>query len=269
MLCAIVIQLEALTSGSISAASGRDVHGLWFRHWQTVDNRVADQMHTEQPARPFTLSPLMGLAAPEQGHIQIASGARAWFRATTLTADLSARLEAAWWPQLPETVTLGSARWRVAGVVVDAAAHPWAGIVDPQILTERHLLAADPPRQWRLHFATPTAFHGAAGHIPFPLPGALVGSWLRRWEAFGPVQLPAALTDLAQQKIMVSSYRLQTVPVRDGKRMTIGCVGDFTMSAPALKPGERAAIDLLAAYAFWAGSGHRTTQGMGLTRSIT
>lgn len=266
MLCAIVIQLEALTAGSVSAASGRDVHGLWFHHWQAVDRRVADRLHAAQAAQPFTLSPLMGLAAPVQGQIPVTPGTPAWFRATTLTAELSARLEAAWWPQLPETLMLGAMQWRVTGVCTEATAHPWAGIGDSQALAEQHLLAADPPRQWRLDFATPTTFHGAAGHLPFPLPGAVIGSWLRRWEAFGPVQLPATLADLAQQQVMISNYRLHTVPVRDGKRMTIGCVGQATLSAGGLKPGERAALDLLAAYAFWAGSGHHTTQGMGLTR---
>lgn len=268
MLTAVVIQLEALTAGQLSAASGRDVHGLWFHHWQKADSRVADQLHAEPQSRPFTLSPLLGLGAPREGRIQVAPGAPGWFRVTTLTADLSARLEAAWLPQLPETLTLGPIHWRVCGSTADSAAHPWAGTATAQALVETHLLATEPPRQWRLRFATPTTFHAAGGHLPFPLPGALIGSWLRRWQAFGPVNLPDDLADLAQQKAVISGYRLQTVPVRDGKRLTIGCVGQLTLAAPTLKPGERAAIDLLVAYAFWAGSGHRTTQGFGMTRLL-
>lgn len=268
MLCAAVIHLEALTAGGVSGASGRDVHGLWFHHWQAADSRVADQLHAQQQARPFSLSPLLGLAAPQQGQIQVTPGARAWFRVATLTADLSTRLQEAWLPRLPETLAFGAVQWRVTGIVTDGAAHPWAGTADAKALAEQHLLAADPPRQWRLRFDTPAAFHGISGHLPFPLPGAVVGSWLRRWQAFGPVLLPDSLGELAQQKIVISSYRLRTVPVRDGRRMTIGCVGQFTLNAGALTPGERAAIDLLAAYAFWAGSGHRTTQGMGMTRIV-
>ncbi len=266
MLCAVVIQLEALTAGSVSPASGRDVHGLWFHHWQVVDSRMADRLHAQQPARPFSLSPLLGLTAPSQEQIQVTPGARAWFRVATLTAELSTRLQAAWLPRLPETLTFGAVQWQVTNIVTDNTAHPWAGVADAKALVEQHLLAADPPCRWRLHFDTPAAFHGAGGHLPFPLPGALLGSWLRRWQAFGPVLLPDSLAELAQQKVLISSYRLQTVPVRDGKRMTIGCVGQFTLNAEALKPGERAALDLLAAFAFWAGSGHRTTQGMGMTR---
>ncbi len=268
MLRAVVIQLEALTAGTLPAANGREVHGLWFHHWQTVDRALADQLHADQRQCPFTLSPLLGLGAPQHGQLAVAPGASAWFRVTTLTAELSQRLEEAWLPRLPETVMLGPLSWRVTGLATTPAAHPWADSRTQDALAVEHLLNADPPRQWHLHFATPTAFHSAGGHLPFPLPGALIGSWLRRWQAFGPVALPEDLADLAQQRVLISSYRLHTVPVREGQRTTIGCVGDLTVSAPALRPGERAMLDLLAAYAFWAGSGHHTPQGLGVTRLL-
>ncbi|MBN1920065.1 MAG: CRISPR system precrRNA processing endoribonuclease RAMP protein Cas6 [Anaerolineae bacterium] len=268
MLCAVAIELEALTAGTLLAASGRDVHGLWFHHWQKADSRVADQLHAEPQSRPFSVSPLLGLGAPHEGRIQVTPGACGWFRVTTLTAALSERLQAAWLPQLPEKLTLGPVQWRLRGFVVDPALHPWAGVTEQAALVDTHLRNTDPPREWRLRLATPTTFHAASGHLPFPLPGAMFGSWLRRWQAFGTVNLPENLGELAQQKIVVSGYQLQTVPVRDGKRLTIGCVGQVTVAAPALKPGERAALDLLAAYAFWCGTGHRSTQGLGMTRVL-
>ncbi len=266
MLLAAVIHLEALESGVIRRATGRDVHGLWFDQWGRVAPSIADRLHAGSSLRPFTLSPLMGLPVPRSGARPVEPGTRAWFRVTTLEAALSARLEADWLPRLPAVVSLGGVRWRVTGTATTADAHPWAGRGETQQLAETHLLDRSPPVRWRVTLATPTAFHGAEGHIPFPLPNLLIGSWLRRWQVFGRVRLPAETAAWARQRLAVSAYTLETVPVREERRTTIGCVGRLTLRALRMKPGERAVFSLLSAYAFWCGSGHRTTQGMGMTR---
>lgn len=267
-LLASVLSLVAEEGGAVAAASGRDVQGLWYRHWEAVDPALADRLHEGAPVQPFTLSPLMGLPHPRRGRIAVAAGTEAWVRVAALTGELTAQLAARWLPRLPATVSLGGLRWRVVGHTEDRDAHPWAGRADAQALAERHLLGAQPGRRWRLRFATPTAFRSAAGHLPFPLPGALAGSWLRRWAALGPVRLPEDLQDRVRDGVAVSAYRLKTVPLRRGRRLTIGCVGDLTLRATGLKAGERAALDLLAAYAFWTGSGHHTGQGLGMTRWV-
>ncbi len=266
MLLSAVILLEALEGGIIRRATGRDVHGLWFDQWGRVAPAVADRLHDGSAPRPFTLSPLMGLPAPRAGARPVEPGRRAWFRVTTLDASLSARLEAEWLPRLPAIVSLGGLRWRVTGTATTADAHPWAGRGDTQQLAERYLLDRSPPMRWRVTLATPTAFHGAEGHIPFPLPNLLIGSWLRRWQLFGQVRMPEETAIWARRRLAVSAYTLKTVPVREGRRTTIGCVGRMTLRALRMKPGERAVFSLLSAYAFWCGSGHRTTQGMGMTR---
>ena len=266
-LTAAVIRLTAAEAGTLSAATGRFVHGFWFDQWARVDAARADALHAGQDLRPFTLSPLMGLR-PRRGEIAVAPDMATWFRVTTLTSELSAALTATWLPQLPEQIILGDTPWRVTGYALDADAHPWAAREDFRVVAEQCLLAAHPGRRWRLRFATPTAFHGAAGHLPFPLPGALVGSWLRQWQAFGHVRLPETLPEAVHAGLVVSAYRLQTVPVRDGQRITIGCVGELTLSATKLAKPTRAALDLLTRYATFAGSGHRTTQGHGMTRLL-
>ena len=229
---------------------------------------LADELHDENGHQPFALSPLMGLRHPTRGRIDVAAGSKAWFRVTALSPALSAALTDKWLPALPEEITLGSLRWTVTGYTLDPEQHPWAGQADAGALAERYLLGPRPSDRWRLRFATPTAFHGEAGHLPFPLPYALVGSWLRQWQAFGPVRLPEEVPAAVRTGVAVSAYRLKTVPVRDRERLTIGCVGRLTLSATALAKPARAAVDLLAAFACWAGSGHRTTQGMGMTRWV-
>lgn len=266
MLLAIVLQVEALRSGVITESTGLDLHGFWFHHWRFVDPHLAERLHAAERARPFTLSPLMGLPHPGHGGVRVREGMPAWIRITTLTAELSEALEALWVPQLPAEIRLGGIPWRVIEITTDSARHPWAGRVDLHELAQKHLLATKAPERWRITFATPTTFHSEGIHLPFPLPDRLIGSWLRRWWAFGTVPLPEELVDRARAGLAVSAYQLKTIPVRDSHRVIIGCVGEMILKAVGLKPWERLAVDLLVAYAFWCGSGHYTTQGMGMTR---
>jgi CRISPR-associated endoribonuclease Cas6 len=268
MLVAASIQLEAVEAGQLREATGRLVHGFWFHHWGQVAAEQSARLHAGQSLRPFTLSPLLGLPHSRRGEVTVKPGQTAWFRVTTLEPTLSDALRTTWLARLPEVVTLGEIPWRVTGYTLDSAENPWLGQADPQALAEQYLLASRPAHRWRLRFATPTAFHGAAGHLPFPLPGALVGSWLRQWQAFGQVRLPEDFPEHIHAGLVISAYQLKTVPVRDRQRITIGCVGTLTLRATKLSNPLCAAVDLLAHYALWAGSGHRTTQGHGMTRLL-
>lgn len=267
-LLAAVVRLEALEGGEIDGGTGRSVHGLWFKHWAAVSPRTGDDLHRPRRALPFTLSPLLGLPRPQRGRTAVHAGSAAWFRVTALRSDLSRSLREEWLPRLPDELTVGELRWRVTGVDCGPGTHPWAGEVDAQELADACLLDRQPPPSLRLRFLTPVTFHGGKGHLPFPLPDALVRSWLRRWADYGPVRLPEGLGRLAREHLMVSSYHLRTVPVREEGRVTIGCVGHITLRGVRLRPGERAVFHLLAVYAFYAGSGQHTTQGMGLTRLV-
>ena len=282
MLAAIVIQLKSLDDSSLSGATGRGVHGFWFQHWNKVDPDIADGLHAARQTSPYTLSPLMGLPRPAQkGNIEIPRGWNAWFRVTTLTKPLSEALLEGWVPGLERLKVIKipqpanqqdgdtpGIRWKLNGISLTADEHPWAGRTTYGQMAGERLVNTRPPVHWRVHLATPTAFHGTAGHLPFPLPNSLINSWQRRWQEFAPIALPDEMPDLVRQQVVISSYQLKTIPVREGQRLTVGCVGRLSLRALKMHPAHRAAVDLLAAFAFYAGSGHRTTQGMGMTRLV-
>ncbi|RMH34897.1 MAG: CRISPR system precrRNA processing endoribonuclease RAMP protein Cas6 [Gammaproteobacteria bacterium] len=266
MLTSLVIRLQSAEDAGLTFGNGRAVHGLWFSLWQQVDPELATRLHTQNGAPPFTLSPLMGLPRPRQGHISVRKDRPTWFRITTLTEELSTAVKENWLPALPEEIELAGVRWRVTGYTDDPAEHPWAGRARYSQLANQRLFGKEQPKSWRLRFETPAAFHGSAGHLPFPLPDSLVKSWLRRWNAFAPIALPDDLSDRTRSGVVVSAYNLKTVPVRHGKRLIVGCTGWEKLYTVNLHPAMRAALNLLAHYAFYCGSGAKTTQGMGMTR---
>lgn len=274
MLTSIILHLQSQADGRIHGGSGRAIHAFWFDQWRQVDPGRAAALHQSSQVRPFTLSPLMGLPAPRRGQTRIAAGQQAWLRCTTLQNELSRALLESWLPRLPAAITLLDLPWRVQSLSLAAQEHPWAGQTRYADLWQAAFAPGAPrPDAWRFAFLTPTAFHAdQETHLPFPLPEALLASWLRRWQAFAPPSLSAGLPPLAdlrrlwRQGLQVSAYDLKTVPVSYGRRTTIGCVGHYTLRANRLDPDARALVSLLAAYAFYCGSGHHTTQGMGQTR---
>lgn len=255
-----------MEDGALSFGSGRAVHGLWFDLWRHVSPEFAGQLHRGEDVSPFTLTPLMDLPRPRQGHTLIQKDTQTWFRVATLNEALSTSLTAQWLPALPEVVELGGVQWGVLGHTCSSDEHPWAGQIRYSEVASQQLFQNHPPKSWRMRFQTPTTFHGGAGHLPFPLPDSLVKSWMRRWQAFAPIALPEELPQQVREGVVVSAYKLKTVPVRYGKRLTVGSVGWVKLYAVDLHPAMRAGLNLLAYYAFYCGSGAKTTQGMGMTR---
>ena len=268
MITAVVIRLRALEDGSLPHRGSRAVHGLWFRLWKQVDPALASALHKDGVVLPFTLSPLMGLPRRTGGQIPIRAGQEAWFRVVALTEALSMALMGKWLPALPPHVELAGLPWKVNGWTTSPDEHPWAGQTRYGELASRQLFFPPPARAWHLLLHTPTAFHGAAGHLPFPLPDSVVRSWMRRWQAFSPIAMPEDLVEQVRQGVVVSAYRLQTAPLRHGERLIVGCTGRVKIRARRLLPATRAAVNLLAHYAFYCGTGVKTTQGMGMTRLL-
>ena len=267
MLQAVVLQLQALEDGVIQGSTGRAVHGFWFEQWQRCLPAKAAALHNQTGIKPFTLSPLMGLPFAQKGVTTVTAGSQVWLRLTSLQEALSHMLLEIWLPQLPPRITLAETTWLVQRVALTSAEHRLAGKTTYASLHASPLQRPQKlPYTWSIEFKTPTAFrNGKRSFLPFPLPNVLLTSWHRRWQAFAPIPIKESLCRHWRDGVFVSAYNLKTVPVRHGRRLTIGCVGKFTLRAPDLSPAERAAITTLVDYAFFAGSGYHTTQGMGMT----
>ena len=109
-----------------------------------------------------------------------------------------------------------------------------------------------------------------AASYPFSI--AILGGWTsqdRRWQSLRRSCIAAEeMMEWMRNNLAVSSYSLRTVPAREGERLRVGCVGTLSLRALDMPPYLRAAVDLLAAYSFYCGSGSHTAQGLGQTRCI-
>ena len=266
MLASVVIHLEAMNDEELLPETGRKVHGFWHDQWKQVSPQLADEIHPENSLPSFTLTPLMGLDRPEKNGIKVNSGRMVWFRMTTLQPELSESLfdsRQGWLCSLPAEITLGPINWKPIFQPFSSVDAVWSWVSSYQSLVE-HAKAAT---CWKIELATPTAFSGRYVDFTFPLPENLIGSWLKRWNTFCPDkhQLPESLIESAKDHLRITHYRLAT---RKGERNTTGCQGNLTIRAYELSSQIRKQLDIMFQYAFFCGSGHRTAQGMGITRLL-
>lgn len=286
MPAAAVLFLQAEHDGAIYGATGQHAHGFWLHSWRAFGaeegDRLSATLHDERPMRQFTISPLLGLTNVRHGQTLVEAGDVARLRITALD-DLTQRsLLSHWLVKLPARVTFAGIAWQVRRLGLARSDDPAAGYATYADLRGRYGDGA--PARWALSFESPMAFHLRDGNcMPFPLPGLLVAGWLNRWNEYSPVALlaagdtTAAFLQRVEAGLRISQYRLKTVSFRfrhegpDGRRSRevpqIGCVGEAALDGVALSPLDRAAVATLVDFAFYCGSGHHTTMGMGQTGS--
>ena len=267
-LLSVVLELEPLAAAPVPAQGGRSVHGLLLALLHQHDPEEADVAHAEARVRPFTTSPLLdprGRWVPT-GHV--APGSRYLVRLTGYGVGVEwvrAALAA-----LPEEVRLEEATFRVAAIHLPGGQHPLAQETTHLALVEAHLLGRQPPgRHLRLHFLTPTTFRSGGKNVPLPLPGLVVEGLLTRWNAVMPTPLPGEVRRYAEETVAVAAYRLHTVSLPWGNGRQVGFMGACRWVALNPDPYWLRQLHLLSTFAFYAGVGAKTAQGLGQVQGAT
>jgi CRISPR-associated endoribonuclease Cas6 len=243
---------------------GRAAQAWLLDQVRQADPSFAEALHSGQTRRPYTISAPRG--TPE---------AR-WLRITSVSADLTALLVEKVLPQIEQQpIRLAEVRVKVTGV--DIENHAWAGQSDFETLA--YCAFDRETSQFRMEFATPTAFHRAGLTIPLPLPPLVYASLIQGWNAFSPLPLPVKLMDFVESHIGIARHRIVTQMAQFGERERhVGFTGTTqfvvapqartTLSADAYRQIIQT-LDLLTEFAFYAGVGVRTAVGMGQVRPIS
>jgi len=230
---------------------GRALHALFYQWLGVGDYATAITVHADNGVRPFTVSPLY----KQDGRL-------------TLRFTL---LDDALWPPLAAGIA------KISDIAVLGQSLSLAEGA-PEVLpcTYAALAAASSAaRRIRLRFCSPTSFRSREMHYPLPDPLLVYQSWLARWNAFAPAaeQINIALLDVVAEHVALGRYDLRTELVDLGKnRKMVGFVGIVQFNVlHAGKVGEAwvRKLNLLADYALYCGTGHKTAQGMGQTRRLS
>ena len=231
------------------------LHATFFQWLERGDADLARQVHAVSDPKPYTVSPL----TREEN--------RARFRITLLDDALWLPLQAGIANQ-PEVRVL----W---------ATLPFA--TAPHIEQRTYVQIAQEAREETsvtLQFDSPTSFRSHEMHYPLPDPVLVFASYHARWNVFAPAELriDASWDEWVRDSVAVSRYRLETqvveFPTAVGRRSSyqqIGFVGVVQYTVAGKHANIRAGLgplNALADYAYFCGTGHKTTQGCGQTRRV-
>lgn len=126
---------------------------------------------------------------------------------------------------------------------------------------------------FKVNFLTPTSFKQRYYHNPLPTPYHCFQSWWRRWRHFAPAgeAINIAALDIVSAHLVVSYFNVHSEVMKAGDRHFIGGMGKMSFRAIQAEKVDAAwwqSIAVLAAYASFCGTGHKTAQGMGQTAVI-
>ena len=161
------------------------------------------------------------------------------------------------------TVEIANDRWPVAPHGWQVAHHSYPELV----------VSAGVDTRFAFRFRSPTSFRSQDMHYPLPDPLLAFQSWLLRWNAFAPSQLHLNVNtlDLVSAHVAISRHRIETRAVEFDRFTQVGFVGTVTyqvVKRRLLNGDLLRRLNILADYAPFCGTGHKTTQGMGQTQRI-
>jgi len=273
MLIAAVLTLLPTEAATLPANLGAAAHAWFLNRVRAADPALAEDLHAPNAERPFTVSNLWGGQRQGARQVNLLPGQPCYLRLTSFDPALSAVLTQHVLPGLAgAAVTLLDAAVPIAGCAVTGAAHPWAGQCTFGDLAAQHTLDKAPPRTVTLEFVSPTVFRSAGANVPLPLPALVFDSLARRWNQFAPIAVPPELHRFAEEVMVISRYRLWTERVSFGGDGDEGiCPGFVGRCSYGFRSHDRywlGLVRLLAAFAFYAGVGARSSMGLGQARVV-
>lgn len=243
-------RLNPAEAAELPPYPGRALHALFYQWLALGDYTLSTQVHSDEGPRPFTVAPL-------QRH-----GNQTAFRFTVLDDAL--------WPALERGIALTPA---VVVLNRPLTLSPTGAEVRQQTYAE---LAAQASLKtsFTFRFASPTSFRSREMHFPLPDPRLVFQSWLLRWNEFAPqeLQINIALLDIVEAHLAISRYDLRTQMADWGanKKMVgfVGTIQYIILRTRDIGNEWLQHLNVLANYAPYCGTGHKTAQGMGQTERL-
>jgi CRISPR-associated endoribonuclease Cas6 len=284
MLLSLIFKLKPEQNGSLPFVNAHHLHGIFFNKiLEDFDPKIAQQIHLAAQ-KPFTLSNLQPFIPQNEairwGKFNLNPDQRYWFRLTSLEEWFSRflldNLKTALARQTPLRIdNINGLVFRVEEIFEQQDQHPWASTITFQGLTkvgQQLALKAMPPEggtKVRLHFYSPTTIQVANPEIPnavllVPWPRSIFSNLAERWTTFSRLPLRTDFTEFLEEKVTISAYSLQTELIHLKKPLK--CFRGWCEYTSYSK--ERPLNELLhtlSLFAFYAGTGSKTTMGCGQT----
>ena len=262
---------------------GPALQGMFLHLIEQVDPATSARLHDDSSYRPYTLSPLgigeqgrqfRGFKLPRERSVK--SGTPCYLRVTFLDDALFPIFSRYFLSRPQPNLRLGSGEFAVTTVLASSEnENEWSRYLSYEGLIERFLPTPNPskegsPRRIKLRFVTPTSFRKSDIDLPLPLPRLVFQSYARRFAEFCDYELLPDFVELVDRHVGISSMKQLRTDTLKTQRVTLtGFTGSVSFDISKKAPPELfGQLHLLAEFAFFCGTGKKTTVGMGQTVGI-
>jgi CRISPR-associated endoribonuclease Cas6 len=262
----------------VAQVQGPALQGMFLHLLEAVDPDVANRLHDDRTYRPYTLSPLgigergrgfRGFRLPRDR--RLTAGTPCYLRITLLDDALFPTFSRYFLSRPRPTFRLGQTAFTVTNVLATPEGdNDWSDYRSYAQLIERAARVSLSARRLTLRFLTPTSFRSSDMDLPLPLPRLVFQSYARRFREFCDAPLLPDLAEQVERHTGIARMdRVRTDTIVTNKTVLNGFVGEVTfVVSKKASPELLRQLHLLADFAFFAGTGKKTTVGMGQTVSI-
>ena len=263
-LHSILLEFLVVANGVIPRTTGHLAHAVFFSLLKEIAADLNVQLHNGPSPRPFTLSSLVG-GKIQEDQLFLQQNTSCSIRLTLLDGGLLwSRLMTYFLESRPIIQLFGGTELCLTRMITT----PSPQTLNQVCFTDWHTLVASSPQPLvTFHFRSPTAFSlGKRQFELFPQPTLIWKSLLDAWNSFAPENLHFDKRRIHQallnQGVVLTLCDVRTHILRFPKYLQKGFTGTCTYRIQ----GEGVLVSeltALAAFAFYAGIGYKTTMGMG------
>lgn len=279
-----ILTLHASHDGALQPTQGHHALAAFYNLVEQVDPELSALLHDTNARKPFTLSTLNELPALRdpstaqssrsgQVAVRLRAGHECWLR-VTLASDAMFQTfisrfmhpSAGSGQVARPTIRLGEMEFGVSAVLTAPGSHAWAGYT-----TVEDLMAnARTSDTLTFEFASPVSFSLGDNRMEImPRPELVFIGLHRKWQEWCGLPTTMKLSaDWLRERVLVSQWEMRSHMWRYGKQHQIGSEGRVTYRVFDADEDTLYMLNTLADFAFYAGVGRKTTQGMGQVRRM-
>ena len=262
-----VVKFTPQEKMKFDVSSGEQVHAFFLNLINAENPRLSERLHNDARSKPFSVSPIIN---PDRTgkFFSCRPGEDYFVRFATVSDEIATSLK--------ETFMMISGLKKlylfnipvtVREIFLTRTGHPLAGYCSYQ-----ELLQEESVRDFSLIFHTPCAFRMKGKNLPLPLPEKIFKGYFYKWQDFSPVKFGINeddLTRIIENDIAITRYNIKTDVARFSRSIQIGFRGKVSFKIKSKDAGCLQILSSLAKYSFFAGTGYKSTMGMGQTEFVS
>jgi len=254
----IIVKFIPTESRSFDVSLGQQIHALFLNTIRKVDANLSQTLHDGLAGKPFTVSlPVNKKNIPLT---QFIAGEECFIRYTIFSDKI-------WdiFPQIISTVKNETAHISRTEVKITMVSFTSDEIVKANE-SFKELAETEPASKFVVSFISPTSFRLQGHSFILPLPSFMYAGYLRKWNKYSNYKISEDILVEINDRLLISKINLASQVLNYSKYFQIGFTGQVTLNVADYSLNERQVLTTLTKFAYFCGTGHKTTMGMGQTR---